>query len=83
MKKANILLLAIAILYYSSIIPVQAITFSDDGTIQDGDYYSEVYIYDTPPETTEVTMTGGEIEFLDISTESTLYMSGGTIDMDL
>jgi hypothetical protein len=46
-------------------------TFSSDGTIQDGDVWDLVNIYDTPPTHTTVNMTGGlvsEIYTYDVST---------------
>jgi len=37
------------------------ITFTSDGLIQDGDVYDKVAVYDTPPNLTTVTMTGGTV----------------------
>lgn len=42
--------------------PVDANIYSD-AVIEDGDEYGTVNIYDTPPDQTTITMTGGEIIF--------------------
>jgi hypothetical protein len=56
------------------------ITFTSDGTIQAGDEWMNAYIYDTPPEHTTVTMTGGSVlDHMGVRNASTLNMSGGNV----
>ena len=59
----------------------QAVTFTSDANIQSGDNY--VYggdIYDTPPNHTTVTMTGGTVgDSMRVHDASILNMSGGNV----
>ncbi|OXU16214.1 PEP-CTERM sorting domain-containing protein [Sedimentisphaera salicampi] len=48
----------------------------DDASIQDGDVYLAVNIYDNPPEQTVVNMTGGDISFCNIFDSAQLNCSG-------
>ena len=59
----------------------QAVIFTSDGTIKDGDEWWGVAIYDTPPNHTTVTMTGGNVIDAGIAVHNaaTLNMSGGGI----
>ena len=53
--------------------------FYGDAVIQEGDSYSNVKIYDTPPGHTTVNMTGGVVDSLGSYDQSTLNVSGGNI----
>jgi hypothetical protein len=56
-------------------------TFTSDGTIKTGDTFNGVSIYDTPPNHTTVTMTGGIVhDDISVYNASTLNMSGGNVD---
>ena len=58
--------------------PIDVNIYSDE-TIEDGDVYGTVNIYDTPPDQTTVTMTGGDIEYCNIYDTANLNFSGGEI----
>lgn len=79
MKKKTIEMLFLV--FILNVVPVQAvdITFTIDGIIQDGDEYSNVYVYDTPPGHTNVDMTGGQVDSLFAYDESTTNIGGGIV----
>jgi hypothetical protein len=57
------------------------LTITSDLTIQTGYVYPEVlWVYDSPPETTTVTMTGGNVYALGLYDGSVLDFSGGYVD---
>jgi hypothetical protein len=77
--KKKLAKIVLAILF---IFPVyaQAVTFTSDANIQAGDYWMGVDIYDTPPNHTTVTMTGGTVnDSMVVYNASTLNMSGGNV----
>lgn len=55
--------------------------FTEDGVIQDGNEYRYVDIYDTPPEQTTVSMSGGSVNRLISYNSSILNFTGGTISI--
>ena len=55
------------------------VNFYSDATIENGDVYGKVNIYDTPPDQTTVTMTGGDISYVNIYDTANLNCSGGEI----
>ncbi len=58
----------------------QAVTFTSDANIQAGNNWMNVNIYDTPPNHTTVTMTGGTVnDSMVVYNASTLNMSGGNV----
>ncbi|MGD0786279.1 MAG: PEP-CTERM sorting domain-containing protein [Sedimentisphaerales bacterium] len=58
----------------------QAVTFTSDANIQAGNSWMNVDIYDTSPNHTTVTMTGGSItDQMNVYNASTLNMSGGYV----
>jgi hypothetical protein len=74
--------LAITFLAILFVFPfyAQAVTFTGDANIQAGNNWTNVYIYDTPPNHTTVTMTGGTVsDSMGIYNASTLNMSGGNV----
>jgi hypothetical protein len=80
MKK--LLGIRISILLAILLLPVcaNAITFTSDANIQTGDTWMNVYIYDTPPNHTTVTMTGGSVnDSMGVHNASTFNMSGGNV----
>jgi len=50
------------------------ITFTEDGVIQDGDDYDDVFVYG---DTTTVNMTGGEVAIFRAYNQSTINITGG------
>jgi len=54
--------------------------FYEDGTIDPGDEYWNVGVYDTPPDHTTVDMTGGLVDSMGAYDESTVNMTGGTVN---
>jgi len=67
------------------IISFPRTVFADDkdfpysGTINQGEVWDNVWIYDTPPSFTTVNMLGGQVGSLDIATYSTLNVDWGMI----
>lgn len=62
--------------------------FYSDAVIQEGDYYGDdwpnrVEIYDTPPDTTTIDMTGGFVDWLITYNSSVLNLSDGVIGSKL
>jgi len=55
------------------------ITFNNDGVIQAGDDYDDVWVYDTPPDITTIDMTGGEVAILWNYDQSVTNISGGWV----
>ncbi len=55
------------------------ITFTENGVIQECDQYIQVFVHGTPPDTTTLEMTGGEVGALFIYDCSVVNISGGTI----
>jgi hypothetical protein len=55
------------------------ITFTSDGVIQGGDVWDNVYVYDSPPDQTTVTMTGGEVTNLRLHDQCLLDRTGGEV----
>lgn len=57
-----------------------SITFYNDGIIQAGDSWGNVYIHDTPPAHTTVTMTGGSVnDSMSVYDASIFNMSAGHV----
>lgn len=54
--------------------------FSSDGIIREGDEYDDVFIYDTPPDRTTVSMFGGRVSFMQSYDSSIFNMFGGTTE---
>jgi hypothetical protein len=51
--------------------------FTSDGIISEGDWYANVYIYDTPPHRTTVSMFGGRVSLIQSYDSSIFNMTGG------
>jgi len=78
--KKRLVKISLAILLAFS-LSAQAVTFTSDANIQTGDTYNGVSIYDTPPNHTTVTMTGGTVhDSMNVCNASTLNMSGGNVN---
>jgi hypothetical protein len=56
----------------------QDITFMQDGQITDTNHFVQVFVYDTPPNTTHLAISGGQIGALFTYNNSTTAISGGT-----
>ena len=76
MKRAIITIGLMALLLSGQAI---AKDFYADGNIITGEYWSSVYIYDTPPNHTTVNMSGGRVDTTSIFDASILNMTGGTM----
>ena len=59
--------------------PCLGIIFTSDGFIQEGDSYSFVDVYDTPPDTPTIEMSGGFVNILNSYNYSTVNLNGGDI----
>jgi hypothetical protein len=80
MKKYRAFVLAIAFLATcTDKLVAYNITFTNDGFIKAGDVYDYVWIYDTPPNNTTVTMSGGYIYSVEPHDASTLILLGGQV----
>ena len=72
------IIFAILLLPICANATVVDVNFYSDATIEDGDVYGTVNIYDTPPDQTTVTMTGGIVESeINLYDTSVLNISGG------
>jgi len=82
MKTKAIAILAAVIISFTAIqlyaVPIDKI-FTSDGIIIEGDEYANVDIYDTPPDRTTVSMSGGSVNRLIAYDSSILNFTGGTI----
>ena len=79
MKKTSIMLISVVMLLLAS--PVQAIDvdFYSDATIEDGDVYTNVFVYDTLPDSTTVNMCGGSVAGFLTYESSTVNIYGGEV----
>ncbi|MDO8302342.1 MAG: hypothetical protein Q7T18_03780 [Sedimentisphaerales bacterium] len=81
MRKFNLffVVVAVAISIAPSLSNATNITFTSDGTINNGDIFDSVSVYDTPPNHTTITMYGGSVEYFNTFDESISNIQGGTI----
>jgi len=79
MKTKVITILAAVMFLPLSQVQAVDIDFYSDATIQDGDLYDLVRLYDTPPDHTTVDMTGGSVHNLRSYDSSIINMTGGEI----
>jgi hypothetical protein len=79
MKTKIIIILASAMLLLSSQVQAIDIDFYHDATIEDGDLYGIVDVYDTPPDTTTVDMFGGSLITLRAKDSSIVNIYDGEI----
>jgi len=61
-------------------VPIDKI-FTSDGVIREGDEYANVYIYDTPPHRTTVSMFGGRASGILAYDSSILNIAGGIAEV--
>jgi len=83
MKRQSILVAVVVGSICLSTNPAAALVVTADLLIQDGDVYppTEVlWIHDSPPDTTTVTMTGGWVYAMGPYDSSTVNVSGGYVD---
>lgn len=84
MKTKIITIVAMAILFFTATqlyaVPIDKI-FTSEGVIIEGDEYRNVDIYDTPPDRTTVSMSGGSVNRLISYDSSILNFTGGTISV--
>jgi hypothetical protein len=83
MKSKSILVVVIGALACVNINAVANITVTSDFLIRDGDVYdslNQIFIYDTEPDITTVTMTGGDVYALVPYESSIANVSGGYVD---
>jgi len=79
MKTKIITILAALMLLPVSQVQAIDIDFYSDATIENGDVYNIVRIYDTPPYNTTVDMFGGSVESLRTYDSSTANIYGGVV----
>jgi hypothetical protein len=79
MKRKAITILVVVILLPVSQVQAIDVDFYSDATIQDGDIYNSVRIYDTPPAHTTVDMLGGLVDQMQTYDSSMLNVNGGVI----
>ncbi len=79
MKTKVITILAVVIFFPVSQVQAIDIDFYSDATIENGDVYNIVRIYDTPPYNTTVDMFGGSVESLRTYDSSTANIYGGVV----
>lgn len=82
MKKARaflIFVLTVACITTNLKASWEDITFTENGVIQECDQYVQVFVHGTPPATTTIEMTGGEVGGLFIYGYSVVNISGGTV----
>lgn len=79
--KKILIILAVVLFAGSGLyaVPVDKI-FTSDGIINEGDRYHNVFIYDTPPHRTTVSMFGGWVSLIQSYDSSIFSMFGGTIE---
>ena len=80
MNKAIITI--VSVVFVMSICNVQGAIdwdFYEDGTIDPGDEYWNVGVYDTPPDHTTVDMLGGLVDSISAHNESIVNLSGGSV----
>ena len=79
MKTHTAILIVWALAVYVNVNPVAkavAITFTEDGMIQEGDDYEDVFVYG---DTTTVEITGGQVGILHAYDRSITNISGGSV----
>jgi len=79
MKTKAITILAMVMFLPVSQVQAIDVDFYSDATIQDGDLYDLVRLYDTPPDQTTVDMTGGSVHYLRSYDTSIINITGGEI----
>ncbi|MHC4085695.1 MAG: PEP-CTERM sorting domain-containing protein [Planctomycetota bacterium] len=79
MKTKIITILAAVMFLPVSQVQAIDVDFYSDATIQDGDLYDMVRLYDTPPDQTTVDMTGGSVHNLWSYDSSIINITGGEI----
>jgi hypothetical protein len=79
MKTKVITILAAVMLLPLSQVKAIDVDFYSDATIEDGDIYNSVRIYDTPPAHTTVDMLGGLVDQMQTYDSSMLNVTGGEI----
>jgi hypothetical protein len=73
-------LFVLAIICQANALPVDVNIYSST-TIEDGDEYGTVNIYDTLPDQTIVDMTGGDISYCNVYDTANLNYGGGEISL--
>ncbi len=81
--KAKLFTIIVAVILFtvSGLYAVPDKIFTSDGIIREGDDYANVYIYDTPPDRTTVSMFGGSASNMLAYDSSILNMTGGTTEV--
>ena len=82
MKKTSMMLVAVVMLLLASQVQAIDVDFYSDTTIEDGDVYDIVSVYDTPPDFTTVDMFGGSVASLRTYDSSKANIYGGQILID-
>jgi len=77
--KKSMMLVAVVMLLLTFEVQAIDVDFYSDATIQDGDLYDLVRLYDTPPDHTTVDMTGGFVHNLWSYDSSIINMTDGEI----
>ena len=79
MKTKIITIMAMAMLVPVSQVQAIDVDFYSDATIDDGDVYTNVFVYDTPPDTTTLDMYGGSVACFLTYNSSTVNIYGGEV----
>lgn len=79
MKTQLLLIIAALMLLASSQVHAIDIDFYHDATIEDGDVYNIVRVYDTPPDNTTVDMFGGSVASLRTYDSSIVNINTGEV----
>lgn len=79
MKKTSMMLVAVVMLLLASQVKAIDVDFYSDATIEDGDVYTNVFVYDTPPDTTTLDMYGGSVVGFLTYDSSTVNIYGGEV----
>jgi len=77
--KKSMMLVAVVMLLLASEVQAIDVDFYSDATIEDGDVYTNVFVYDTPPDTTTVDMFGGTVRVFHTYYSATVNIHGGEL----
>ena len=79
MKTKIITILAAVMLLIVSQVQAIDVDFYHDATIEDGDVYTNVFVYDTPPDTTTLDMYGASVAGFGTYNSSIVNIYGGEV----
>jgi hypothetical protein len=79
MKTKILLIIAVVVLLVVDKVQAVDVDFYSDATIEDGDVYTNVFVYDTPPDTTTLDMYGGSVAGFGTYNSSIVNIYGGEV----